>query len=153
MRGTSVLQDLLAELALVLLPRGMTPKQFAELARFAFVQAATQMSRLRNGRVNQSRVAAQTGLSRADVKRLLRSDAFDINRIRDAPLERVINGWRTDRPFAQGPGRPKRLRISGAKTSFPSLVRKYGGDVPHRAVLDDLRRIGAFSDDGECVVL
>src|SRR3974377_1965563 len=94
-RSDSVLQNLLSELALVLLPRGMTRKRCGERARFAFVLAAAQMSKLRNGRVNHSRVAAQTGLSRADVKRLLKTDGTDVKYIDDAPLERVITGWRT----------------------------------------------------------
>src|SRR5258707_10129732 len=140
-RGASVLQELLTELAFVLLPRGMTPKRFSELARSAFVQAAADMSKLRNGKVNHSRVAAQTGLSRADVKRLLRSNVFDSARSDQTPVRRVISGWRTDRKFANRVGRPKRLRISGSSMSFTGLVKKYGGDVPHRAVLDELRRI------------
>lgn len=111
------------------------------------------MSRLRNGRINYSRVAAQTGLSRADVKRLLESDLFDARPIAHAPMERVVNGWRTDRLFAYGPGRPKCLRIAGPGASFAALVRKYGGDVPHRAVLDELRRLDAVADSGSSVWL
>lgn len=153
LRGIPVLQELLTELAHVLLPRGMTPRRFSELARFAFVRAATEMSRLRNGRVNYSRVAAQTGLSRADVKRLLESDLFDARPIAHAPMERVINGWRTDRLFAHGPGRPKCLRIAGPGASFAALARRYGGDVPHRALLDELRRLDAVADDGSSVWL
>lgn len=153
LRGTAVLQELLVELAFVLLPRGMTPRRFGELTRFAFVRAATEMSRLRNGRVNYSRVAAQTGLSRADVKRLLKSDVFDVHRVAHAPTERVVNGWRTDRLFAYRSGRPKGLRIAGSGASFARLVRKYGGDVPPRAVLDELRRIDAVTDDGKSVWL
>lgn len=152
-RGAAVLQELLTELAFVLLPRGMTPRRFGELARFAFVRAATEMSRLRNGRVNYSRVAAQTGLCRADVKRLLKSNVLEVHTIARAPVERVVNGWRTDRAFAYGPGRPRGLRIAGPSASFSSLVRKYGGDVPHRAVLDELRRIGAVTDNGKIVWL
>jgi hypothetical protein len=152
-RGASVLQELLTELAFVLLPRGMTPKRFGELARSAFVQAAADMSKLRNGKVNHSRVAAQTGLSRADVKRLLRTNVFDSVRSDQTPVRRVISGWRTDRKFAHRDGRPKRLRISGSSLSFASLVKKYGGDVPHRAVLDELRRIGAVSGDEVSVQL
>ena len=152
-RGASVLQELLTELAFVLLPRGMTPKRFSELARSAFVQAAADMSKLRNGKVNHSRVAAQTGLSRADVKRLLRTNVFDSVRSDQTPVKRVIRGWRTDRKFANRDGRPKRLRISGSSLSFASLVKKYGGDVPHRAVLDELRRIGAVSGDEDSVQL
>jgi hypothetical protein len=153
LRGTPVLQELLAELAFVLLPRGMTPRRFGELARFAFVRAATEMSRLRNGRVNYSRVAAQTGLSRADVKRLLKCDVFDFHRVAHAPMERVVDGWRADRLFAYRPGRPKGLRIAGPRASFAGLVRKYGGDVPHRAILEELRRINAVTDDGKRVWL
>jgi hypothetical protein len=152
-RGASVLQELLTELAFVLLPRGMTPKRFGELARSAFVQAAADMSKLRNGKVNYSRVAAQTGLSRADVRRLLRSNVFDSARSDQTPVSRVINGWRTDRKFANRVGRPKRLRISGSAMSFTGLVKKYGGDVPHRALLDELRRIGAVSGDEDSVQL
>ena len=111
------------------------------------------MSRLRNGRVNYSRVSAQTGLSRADVKRLLQSDVFDFDRIANAPIERVVNGWRTDHLFSYRPGRPKGLRIVAQNASFAGLVRKYGGDVPHKAVLDELRRIDAVTDNGKTVWL
>jgi hypothetical protein len=152
-RGTAVLKELLVELAFALLPRGMTPRRFGQLARFAFVHAATERSRLRNGRINYSRVAAQTGLSRADVKRFLRTDAFDFRPVANAPTERVVNGWQTDRLFANKSGRRKGLRITGPGASFASLVRKYGGDVPHRAVLDELRRIDAVTDDGKRVWL
>ena len=152
-RGTFLLQELLTELAFVLLPRGITPRRFNELAKYAFVLAATKMSRFRNGRVNYSRVAAQTGLSRADVKRLLASDVLDAFRSAHAPTERVINGWRTDRVFADKLGHPRRLRITGSRPSFASLVRKYGGDVTQRAVLDELRRTGAVKDNGQTVWL
>ena len=146
-RGAVVLLELLTELALVLLPRGMTPKRFSELARVAFVEAAADMSRLRNGRINQSRVAAQTGLARADVKRVLRSNVFDATLHSQTALERVLQGWRTDREFTTKPGYPKTLPVLGSRSSFVSLVRKYGGDIPHRAVLEELRRIRAVTDN------
>jgi len=143
-RRAATLQELLSELAYVLLPSGMTPKRFGDLVRCEFVKAAADMSRLRNGRINQSRVAAQTGLSRAEVKRTLASDVLSAQASDQAPVERVVNGWLRDRQFGR-PGRPKALRVSGPGDSFVRLVRKYGGDVPHRAVLDELRRIGAVS--------
>src|SRR5262252_8897927 len=113
-RGATVLQHLLTELALVLLPRGMTPKTFAALARSAFVQAASDMSKLRNGRVNHSRVAAQTGLTRADVRRLLVYNAFGSTTRGQTALERVMDGWRADRDFLDHAGHPGKLPISGA---------------------------------------
>ena len=153
-RGAFSLQALLRELAFVLLAHGMTPRSFGELSRSAFVQAAADHSKLRNGRVNHSRVAAQTGLTRADVKRLLSRD------LRDVPLapgqtavERVIDGWRSDRRFTSGPSNPRTLRISGAEPSFILLARKYAGDIPYRAVLDELLRIRAVDVHGDSVHL
>src|SRR5580698_8732485 len=99
-RGASLLHELMRELAFVLLTQGITPKSFGDLSRVAFVEAAATHSRLLNGRINQSRVAAQTGLSRADVKRLLARKRDDIQMsLRPTPVERVITGWRNDRRF------------------------------------------------------
>ena len=154
MRGTSNLQELLRELAFVLLPRGMTPKTFGELSRSAFVQAAADRSRLRNGRINHSRVAAQTGLTRADVKRLLNRDmSAESFASRETPVEKVIHAWRCDPQFSNGRGTPRLLTISGKRPSFTALARKYAGDVPHRAVLDELRRMKAVSTSVEHVQL
>jgi len=151
--GASVLQAFLTELALVLLPRGMSPKWFSELARSAFVQAAADIARLRNGRVNHSRVAAQTGLTRADVKRLLKQNAFQSRKRGQTAVERVMDGWLADPEFALHTGQAKKLKIAGHRGSFAHLVKKYGGDVPHRAVLDELRRIAAVTDSDGAVQL
>jgi hypothetical protein len=153
-RGAFSLQELLRELAFLLLAHGMTPKTFGELSRSAFVQAAADHSKLRNGRVNYSRVAAQTGLTRADVKRLLSRGAHGAPlAVGQTAMERVIDGWRSDRRFSSGPGSPRILRILGPKPSFLLLARKYAGDVPYRAVLDELQRIRAVKVHGESVQL
>jgi Family of unknown function (DUF6502) len=151
--GASVLQAFLNELALVLLPRGMSPRWFSELARSAFVQAAADIAKLRNGRVNHSRVAAQTGLTRADVKRLLRQNAFQSRKRGQTAVERVMDGWLADPEFALRTGQAKQLKIAGHRGSFAHLVKKYGGDVPHRAVLEELRRIAAVTESGGAVQL
>jgi hypothetical protein len=152
-RDTSSLQELLRELAFILVSRGLSLKGFSELSRSAFVQAAAGLSRLQNGRVNYSRVAATTGLSRADVKRLLenrRTGALVVNQ--QTAVERVLNGWRHDARFSRA-GKARLLRILGTSESFSSLAKKYGGDVPYRAVLNELQRIGAVKVDHEHVRL
>jgi hypothetical protein len=151
--GIAGLQTLLTELAGVLLPRGMTPKWFNELARAAFVQAAANISRPRNGRPNHSRIAVQTGLTRADVKRLLKQNAFESTKRSHTAVERVIEAWRTDPEFIRRPGQPKRLSVSGGRGSFARLVKKYAGDVTPRAVLDELRHIGAVQDCDDAIKL
>jgi hypothetical protein len=153
--GNAVLGDLLVELALALLPRGITPKTFGELSRQAFARAGAKLSQRSNGKINHSRVAALTGLSRAEVKRLLRSadPASSTLRLTQMPIERVLQGWRGDRRFLDKQGNPKALRISGNSNSFALLTRLYGGDVPHRAILDELQRIGAVRRSSQVVTL
>jgi hypothetical protein len=144
--GVPILEKLLNELALILLPRGMTPNWFAELTRVAFVRAASKMSRLQNGRVNVSRVAVKTGLRRAQIARLLKYRPPTSQRLVDTPVDRVIDGWCGDQEFLTKGGRPKRLKLRGRYASFARLVAKCGVDTPPKAILDELRQIGAVRD-------
>jgi Family of unknown function (DUF6502) len=154
-RASAILRELLVELALTLVPRGVTPRTFSDLSKHAFALAAASLSQRPNGKINYSRVAALTGLSRADVKRLLQTtnSTMPLNRSGQMPIDRVLNGWCTDRRFVDKKGNPRPLRVSGPLVSFARLTRLYGGDVPHRAVLEELRRVGAVRTVGENVVL
>jgi hypothetical protein len=142
--GQSILQSLLFELAAVLLPRGVTPAGFNEIAKHAFIEAAASISKFRNGRVNQSKVSVLTGLRRGEVRRLLSHAGCllqsDIRH--QSPIETVVAGWCTDRRYVNRDGSPKRLTISGTKGPFALLVKQYAGDVPPRAVLSELGRLG-----------
>jgi hypothetical protein len=144
-RRDAHLQDLLCQLALLLVPLGVTPEYFSELARYAFVNAAARVSRFGNGRPNQSRIAVITGLNRAEVKRLLAQGQGTnaLRKSRGSRTARVISGWTSDRRYLNRSGSPRSLPILGHKNSFAALVREYGGDVPHRAVLDELKRTRA----------
>lgn len=149
------LEQLLVELALVLLPRGITPKTFSKLARGAFIRAAAERSRLRNGRINRSKVAALTGLTRREVKRALDSSETRPawHRSTQVPCDRVIQGWLTDRRFTTKQGRPKMLATSGAVSSFQKLVKDYGGDISPRAVLEQLEQSRVVRSVGRRVAL
>jgi hypothetical protein len=152
-RGHLILKSLLLELASILLPRGVTPAQFNDLANQSFIEAAAKMSRFRNGRVNQSRVSVLTGLRRAEVKKFLlrASSPMQSNARHRSPVETVIAGWCADKRYTARNGGPKRLVISGTKTSFALLVKQYAGDVPHRAVLNELTRLGVARQIGQHV--
>lgn len=143
-RGRSLLQDLLTELAIVLVPRGVTPKQFSALTKHAFARAAAAASQFRNGRVNQSKVAILTGLRRAEVRKLLtaRSTIAKRGNSSQSAIETVLTGWCTDHRFVGQDGTPKSLSVAKGSVSFARLVKRYGGDLPHRAVLDELCRLG-----------
>jgi hypothetical protein len=144
------LKGLLRDLAAALLPLGITPKVFASASREAFVTAAAASARLRNGKINQSRVSAQTGITRAEVRRILTADHGRSLITRDkAPTEAARVGWKSDPAFVDRLKRPKQLPITGHRGSFASLAKKYAPDIPHRALLRELERIGAVvvSDD------
>jgi hypothetical protein len=151
----STLRRLLLGLAQQLLAVGITPAYFGVLATQAFVRAAAQISRCRNGRVNSSRVAVLTSLRRAEVKRLLTAGMeLDTSLSNRQPrTQRVLAGWRTDRRYLDQHGAPRKLPMRGRSGSFASLVKAFAGDVPPRAVLDELRRLRAVRDFGDSVEL
>jgi hypothetical protein len=146
------LRQLLLELALALLPRGITPSGFSKLAREAFIRAAAGHARLRNGKVNHSKVAALTGLPRRDIRRILNlppASGLEADTTARMPSERVLRGWLTDRRFLTRTGRPKSLALSRGTFSFDRLVKEYAGDVSPRAVLEELMRSRTVRRSGE----
>ena len=142
------LQALLGELAEPLMQAGITPRFFGDLAARAFVKAACKASTLRNGRINQSRVAVLTGLSRPEVRKVMRGSLSTPPRFQPRTL-RVIDGWVSDARYTARNGAPLPLPVTGGAASFASLVRKYAGDVPHHAVLEELRRLKLIKEEGE----
>jgi len=108
----------------------------------AFVAAAVQRSRLKNGRVNQSRVAIMTGLTRTEIRKKLEAQTLETPRIYGA--QRIMDGWRRDPEFCDSSGAPLDLKLSGDYGSFESLARRYSGDIPARATLEELRRLKAI---------
>jgi hypothetical protein len=146
------LEAMLADLADPLMRAGITPRLFGDLAARAFVTAACRASTLRNGRINQSRVAVLTGLSRPEVRKVMREPRSASARFQPR-TQRVVDGWLSDPRYAGRGGGPRPLPMSSKPISFPSLVRKYAGDVPHHAVLEELRRLKLVKEERERVRL
>lgn len=150
------LQQLLFELALALLPRGVTPKCFSKLAREAFIRAAADHARMRNGKVNHSKIAAITGLPRKEIRQILSRPSpasLELDAATSMPSERVVRGWLSDKRFLTRRGRPKILAIGGDAISFDRLVKEYGGDISPRAVLEELMRSRKVARNGRRVEL
>src|SRR3569623_329546 len=91
-----------------------------------------------------ARISVITGLTRKDVARLKGTAAPDDS----AAVEqyhraaRVIGGWLRDARFLNKAGRPAALAFDGNVASFSELVKSYSGDIPPRAMLDELLRVG-----------
>jgi hypothetical protein len=133
--------EFLSEFARYLVAAGITSRRFSSIARVAFFRAASTEARFRNKRLNQSTVAAMTGLTRVQVRGFARQANPVPPKTRDR-LDALIEGWITDPAFCDPGKNPKSLRATGAGRTFRSLVRRYGGDVPPRAFLRELQRNG-----------
>jgi hypothetical protein len=138
------LTRILLGLALLLLKHGYGHARLAKLAKLAFIDAAKSLAPNPEGKANIARIAALTGLTRVEVSRLLRADRANPFAINDHlnRATRVAFGWRTDKAFLTRSNRPRSLFLSSAKGGFFQLVKKYSGDIPARAILMEMVRLG-----------
>lgn len=147
---------LLRPLVRVVLRNGVSYQAFSELVKWVFVDIAKADFALPNRKVTKSRIAVITGLTRREVDRVVnmdepREEALLNRRNRAA---RVLSGWAEDRDFRTASG-PRDVPIDGDGLTFAELVRRYSGNQPTRAVLDELERVGAVerTDDDKLKLL
>ena len=172
--------QLLRPLVKVLLRHGVAYDEFAELARRTYVDVAERDFTLQGRKQTASRISVITGLNRKEVARLQALNSPDApdalgtagaagaastanaageaggtagaqRDARGADLARTMNraakvvvGWRHEHGPAGGEPQPLDAE------QFAALVRRHSGDMPPRAVLDELRHAGALThgDDG-----
>ena len=117
---------------------------FEEVSKRVYVEVAYSDFNLPGKKPSASRASILSGLTRKDVKRLMdasevtdSSQGEQLNR-----AARVLTGWVRDEEFHDSHGEPKLLTLEGPQ-SFDTLVKRYSGDMPTRAILDELLRVGA----------
>jgi hypothetical protein len=142
---------LLRPLVHILLSNGISYHVFSDLVRWVYVDIAFKEFGIPRRKQTSSRVSVITGLSRKEVQKLR---DIDIPVDEDTPerynrATRVISGWIRDPLFSDNDNNPLNLPLDGV-AAFSSLVKKYSGDMPIRAVLDELLNIGAVAlqEDG-----
>lgn len=147
--------EILGPLVQVMLNHGMAHGAFAELVRQVFVEEGFSHLERTGQRATVSGVAALTGLSRKEVKRLREARAGDDNESRQRynRAVRVISGWVNDPRFRDDNGAPAPLACDGPDSPFARLVRDYSGDVPMVALLTMLETSGNVERDGDTVSL
>lgn len=142
---------LLRPLVRLLLRQGVPFAAFADLAKQTYVDVAMQDFALEGRRPSISRTSILTGLTRKEVQRRVADPGAE----REAPAERhnravrVLTAWVRDPDFLEADASPRALPTEG-DDGFAGLARRHSGDMPARAVLDELLRIGAVRqrDDG-----
>lgn len=147
----ALLFNLLSSMAAILVSTGYGFSRMNELAKIAFVQTACAADAEQNRRISIARIAALTGLTRTDVSKLIRTYPGNVPSL-DKPTSRaarVASGWATDKRFMLSNARPRDLILTGSRNSFADLVRRYSGDIPPKAMLHEMTRLGLVRTDKE----
>ena len=129
----------------ILVRHGMTLPAFVELAKRAYVDVALKDFTIPGRKPSVSRAALLTGLTRKETQRIADDREAGVASAYALPenrAARVVAGWVRDADFHGPDGQPLALPFEGAEPTFSTLVRRHGGDVPPRALLDELRRVG-----------
>jgi|GEM_PF-95058 len=145
----------LSPLVRLLLRHGVSHAEFANWAKQAYVDEAASRFGINGKPPSVSRIAIVTGINRKEVKRI-RDLPADVNTgvAKHNRAVRVVTGWLQDPDFTTARGRPRQLVYGDAGESFNRLVRRHGGDVPARAMLDELVRVGTVAlEEGRVTLL
>jgi hypothetical protein len=143
---TRAIQRVLYSLVRVLVRHEVAFDEFAEMAKRAYVDVGMKELTIEGRQPSISRVSIISGLTRKEVQRIANLDAHapteDDKRYNRA--SRVIAGWVRDPLFVDADGEPRALSlVNSDEKGFADLVKRHGGDVPARAMLDELLRVGA----------
>ena len=141
------LHRLLRPLVRLLLRNGIPFAAFADLAKYVYVEVAESEFSIPGKKQTNSRIATNTGLTRKEVLRIstLENAESMYSVEKHHRGARVVSGWVRDSRFHDNDGQPAELPFDGHARSFATLVRTYSGDVPPRAILDDLVQVGIAS--------
>ena len=140
------LMQLMEPLAGFVLDSGLSVREMRSIFREAAVRSAFARQLEVARRVNISGIAASTGISRAEISKILKLAAntprLEGNRQQQS-TNRILSAWHHDPKYTTPNGQPADLKIYGRGSTFESLVRNYGRSIPTRALLDELARTGA----------
>lgn len=145
---------LLKPLIRVLIRYGVSHGEFIDIAKRVYVDTAEREFVLSGRKQSISRVSMLTGINRKEVRRISQLAQLaedDINASYNRAV-RIISGWSRDGDFADDQLRPLPLAVDAGSGSFTELVKRYSGDIPVRAVLDELLRVGAVFEDADGLI-
>lgn len=145
---------LMRPLVRILLRNGVPYGAFTDLAKRAYVDVATEEFAVPGKKQTKSRISTITGLSRKEIQRLMDiQDPDDQDMVvRYNRAARVVYGWVHDQSYKTKDGNLVDLPFEG-ELSFSSLVKTYSGDVPPRAILDELIQVGVAERTEGCIHL
>jgi len=141
----------LRALVRIMMRYGMPYEGFADLAKRVYIEVAQKDFAIPGRKQSVSRISTLTGIYRREVSRIIDLPEIDDSELtaRQNRAARVIGGWLQDPDYTDADGQALDLDPAGDKPSFRHLVRKYSGDIPDRAILDELIRVGAVEQEAD----
>lgn len=128
----------------LLLRYGVSFADLSAIQRKLFVEVAESEFRLEGRKQSDARIAVLTGLTRREVKKL-RAEVADSSHtlLKQNRAVWALSGWAHDPEFLDQNGQQRPLSITDPDDGFQPLIKRYCGDIPFRAILDELLKVGA----------
>lgn len=142
---SAALSRVFRPLVRILLRHGVSFNTCTEILKAVYVDVAMNEFAIEGRKPSVSRTSVITGLTRKEVMRVRQNpkpeDGGTTEKYNRAA--RVISGWLREKGFVDAHGEPIVLALEGKEPTFATLVKRFSGDVPTRAILDELLRVGA----------
>lgn len=137
---------MLKPLVRLLISQGVSHGDFSEVAKDVYVEMAIRHFE-NSEKLNQSRTAILTGLTRKEVKNVIDRATSEEphSKIHSRP-SRVLKGWHSDPKYIGPYGVPLEIPYESSgegAPGFTDLVKTYSGDMAPRPMLKELVRVGA----------
>ncbi len=144
----SAFRSLMRPLIRILLRHGVAFREFADAIKTVYVDVCEQDFKLQGKKQTLSRIAIITGLTRKEVARIaeiIKTGEHGMTSNVDR-VSNVLRGWYQDPDFNGPYGIPRDLSFDKEHANFTELVRRYSGDMPARAMLEEVLRVGAVEE-------
>jgi hypothetical protein len=138
------LARLLASVARLAVARGVPFAGVEEMLKQAFVDAASAAHPTLAPHRRVSRISTATGINRREVTRLTQAarGRAPVGVHPRSLASEVFAHWRTQHPYRDEHGEPRRLPRQGPAPSFETLAQEITRDVHPRSLLEELTRLG-----------
>ena len=144
------IKRMLRPLVRLLLRHGVAHATLTNWLKQLYIDTAATDFTLPGRKQSISRIATLTGINRKEVKRIMDQPPGDDNHhVRHNRAARVIHGWLADPEFVTSGGEPRKLELNSGTGDFATLVKRHSGDIPVRAILDELLRAGIVKQTRE----
>lgn len=129
--------------------KGVAVGELNQMFKQIYVEVSEEVLIATGERPTTSRIAIATGLTRKEVAQLRQigdeGEHFPTSSYNRGV--RVMTGWLHDTEFLDATGQPAHLPLQGESGSFAALVNRYSGDMPYRAMFQEMERVGAVQLD------